>query len=278
MMLDVVPHQSAWHTTFPHRAYPQPDEWLPGFLLRCDEMNHRNSGTTFRYLLRSTFHPRYGRNSSLVVVPESLLHGLAHMLEIPWEVLLATTFQSELARLYSPRIPQYEQLVGKREKSFYICPLCVAQSCMLGRALTLPYLKYCPTHHIEFQSRCICGKWLRLFEPESLPFTCVYCGLDWGKLPQIQISPELIKSEKDLYMLYEFFLVQGTCEMKLNILSNVRKYIEDNKLSYLKLIYGANVYRNGYYTHIMSLSYIVDLVLSIGFSLKDIVYGGVLSF
>jgi hypothetical protein len=37
----------AWRTTFQHLVAPLPNEWLLGLLLRCDEVNDWNSGTTF---------------------------------------------------------------------------------------------------------------------------------------------------------------------------------------------------------------------------------------
>jgi hypothetical protein len=43
-----------WQETFPHRVAPLPDEWLPGLLLRCDEVNDWDSGKTLMHLRRST--------------------------------------------------------------------------------------------------------------------------------------------------------------------------------------------------------------------------------
>lgn len=44
-------------TTFPHRVLPRPEEWLAGVVLRCDEANGWDSGTTITYLLRSDLPP-----------------------------------------------------------------------------------------------------------------------------------------------------------------------------------------------------------------------------
>src|SRR5712691_6440764 len=41
----------AWQQTLPRRVTPFPDEWLPGLLLRCDEVNHWESRATLAYLL-----------------------------------------------------------------------------------------------------------------------------------------------------------------------------------------------------------------------------------
>jgi hypothetical protein len=103
-----------WLSTFPHVTVPFPDEWIAGMLLRCDELNQRTSGTTWRYLLRSTTHPGFGPGSPFIVVPASILELLAHRLNISASCLLATTYASELAGLYAPAHPHAEQLLGHR--------------------------------------------------------------------------------------------------------------------------------------------------------------------
>ncbi len=46
-------YESAWLTPFPHLVAPLHDEWFPGLLLRCDEVNRWSSGTTKAHLLHS---------------------------------------------------------------------------------------------------------------------------------------------------------------------------------------------------------------------------------
>src|SRR5712692_3858742 len=104
-MPQVTRAEPGWLSTFPHVGAPHPDEWIAGLLLRCDEMNHRESGTTWRYLLRSTTHPGFGPGSALIVIPEAMLASLAQRLSVSRECLLSTTYACELARLYSPARP-----------------------------------------------------------------------------------------------------------------------------------------------------------------------------
>src|SRR5437763_13104021 len=64
----------AWWGTLPHRVVPYEDEWLPGLLLRCDESNHWESGTTLTYV--------YGRTSCStgshwIVPPPTLLDAFS---------------------------------------------------------------------------------------------------------------------------------------------------------------------------------------------------------
>jgi len=163
-------HDGEWETTFPHRVAPFRDEWLVSVLLRCDEINHWESGTTFRFLLRATSHPGFCPGSSLIVVPMSILECLAHLLMVSSERLLATTYTTELARLYLSPDPSPALLFGlqynpdgwKRrhsqeghavatERKTFLCPACIAQTRTLKRTVTLPHLRYCPIHHVAFQ-------------------------------------------------------------------------------------------------------------------------------
>ena len=79
------------------------------------ENNGKEIGTTWRYLLRSTTHPGFGSGSPFIVVPESILESLTHLLMISTERLLATTYAWELARLYAPARPHAEHLLGHRK-------------------------------------------------------------------------------------------------------------------------------------------------------------------
>src|SRR5260370_1079899 len=247
-----------WQTCFPHVVEPYPDEWFAGLLRGCDEMNHSESGTTWRYLLRSTTHPGFGPGSSFIVIPEVMLISLAQRLTISREHLLATTYADALAKLYSPAHPHAGQLLGHRRgvtippllsKSignranatvigFHICPICIAQARLLRRTAVLPHLKYCPTHHVAFQTRCTCGSPLILFSRGQRPFACFTCGLDWAQLPHVQPNPEEARLERDLWTLYDFFLVKATKELKASALSLVRKSVKTHPPFPLKLVSG----------------------------------------
>ncbi len=281
--------EPGWLSTFPHVAAPLPDEWIAGLLLRCDEMNHRESGTTWRYLLRSTTHPGFGPGSPFIVVPEAILESLIHLLMISTERLLAMTYACELARLYAPARPHAEHLLGHRrgvtippllEKSlgnranatvagFHICPICIAQARLLRRAALLPLLKYCPTHHVAFHTHCTCGCPLILFSRRKQPFRCFTCGLDWAQLPHLRPSPDEMRLESDLRDLYELFLEQGTPELKASALSLVRQYLKTHQPLALKLVSGRTLSLTSNLDQ-LSLGYVIDLLVSMGIAPKDI--------
>ncbi len=281
--------EPSWLSTLPHVTAPLADEWIAGLLLRCDEMNHRESGTTWRYLLRSTTHPGFGPGSPCIVVPESILEYLIHLLMISTKHLLATTYACELARLYAPARPHAEHLLGHRrgvtippllEKSignranatvvgFHICPICIAQARLLRRAALLPLLKYCPTHHVAFHTHCTCGCPLILFSRRKQPFRCFTCGLDWAQLPHLRPSPDEVRLECDLWTLYEFFLVEGTDELKASALSLVRQYLKTHQPLALKLVSGRTLSLTSNLDQ-LSLGYVIDLLVSIGIAPKDI--------
>jgi hypothetical protein len=296
-MSQVVFPSPNWHTCFPHVAEPYPDEWFAGLLLRCDEMNHRESGTTRRYLLRSTTHPGFGPGSSLIVIPEAMLISLAQRLAVSRECLLATTYACELARLYAPLRPHAGHLLGHRkgvrlppllERSlgnrasatlvgFHICPICIAQARLLRRTAVLPHLKYCPTHQVAFHTHCTCGTPLILFSRGQQPFACFTCGLDWARLPYLQPTQREAILEQNLWTLYEFLLVKGTKELRRTALSLVRQYIKTYQPFPLKLISGRTLFTLTSSLDLLSLGYVVDLLVSLGISPNDILHNAVIS-
>jgi hypothetical protein len=287
----------AWQTTFPHLVAPHADEWLVGLLLRCDEVNQWESGETFRYLLRSTDHPGFGWESSLLVVPVSLLECLAHFLMISPQRLLATTYSAELARLYPSEEPHPKLLLGPgfypenwlwklrtgqreigRKRKSHVCPACIAHTRLLKRTETLPYLHYCPLHHIAFQEHCSCGTPLILFSRGTPPFTCSGCGLDWAQWPQIPIPPDRVTLERTIWALYEFFLVQGTGELKASALRLALSQMKGDELLHLKLRGKKMLYGTTPVLNQLSLGYIVDVLVSVGISPNDIVNGNMWLF
>lgn len=292
-MKALVFDDSAWQTTFPHRVAPLPDEWFPGLLLRCDEANHWESGTTFRSLLHSTHHPGFGPGSSLIVIPLSMLEYLAARLLISVEDLLATTYCLELARLYPSSAPHSEHLLGPRRganihfflekgaarktitavSGFHICPLCLVQDRLLRRTIMIPHLKYCPTHHIAFHTHCACGCPLLLFSQGKRPFQCFVCGLDWTQLPCIQLLADQGMLEQDLWALYEFFLFKGTNELRAFALHLARPHMREHELFELKLSGRRVKPITMRALDTLSLKYLVDILVSVGISPKDIADG-----
>lgn len=161
-----------WFVTFPHRVAPLPDVWLPGLLLRCDEVYHWESGEAFRQLLRATKHQR-----------------LAQLLKIPLEHLRGTTYDAELRQLYGNK-PHPRLLLGlhyypdnlswgrkirKREitieRKIHLCPECIAQTRTICRSVTLAHLQHFPIHRNAFQGHCVCGSPLLFFFRGRSPFT-----------------------------------------------------------------------------------------------------------
>lgn len=188
-MLSIHISDPTWKVTFPHRVLPQQDEWLPGLLLRCDEVNHWVSRTTLTHLLSpgpEKFH-RYWRTETpnLVVIPSSALNLdiLAQRLLLPPQMLLAMTYHQELARLYSTTHPR-PRFLGELP-AFHLCPACIAEARLLRRTLTLPYITICPQHHVYLIEQCLCGRPLSLFRRQDSPFTCFHCRQDCLGLRQL---------------------------------------------------------------------------------------------
>jgi hypothetical protein len=204
----------AWQTTFPHRVAPEHDEWLPGLLLRCDEVNYWGSRTTLTHLLYpgpEKFHRCWRTGTpNLSVIPYGSLNldFLAQLLAIPTSVLLATTYHTELARIYDTAKPHPRHL--NPSFSFHICPVCLAEERLLQRTLALPHITSCPEHHVALLGVCQCGTPLRLFHRQACPFTCHNCGRDWADLPRIKAAPSQLELEQKYLTWYAFFFSEGT--------------------------------------------------------------------
>lgn len=192
----------AWYSTFPHIIAPREDEWLAGLLLRCDEVNNRESGGTLAYLLDASPYSRL--TTGFRSIKGEHLAKLARRLALPLDSIVATTYQVELARL-SDGEDQRPQLSGAR-LLFHICPLCVAEDRKLSRLLCLPGITHCPQHQVWLVGRCRCGKTLLPCDRYALPFTCGDCRLAWDRLPVVQADSERVGWDETLLSYYQFFL------------------------------------------------------------------------
>lgn len=151
-----------WQTTFPFLVEPRENEWLLGLLLHCDEVNHWGSGTTYTHILR--MNDQTAKNQVSLIVPSGMrLDDLAQLLAIPLQALLATTYQTELTRIYDVRHPS--PLLLNTSLSFHLCPACVQEQRMLQRYLALQHITVCPYHRIALVGTCSCGVPGRAFQP-----------------------------------------------------------------------------------------------------------------
>lgn len=213
-MQDIDLNAPAWRNTFPHRVMPLPGEWLAGWLLRCDEVNHWACRTTLTHLLSpgpEKFHRcwRTETPNLIVIQPSSLnLDSLAQFLALPVNVLLATTYHTELARLYGES--RLHPKLLNDSYSLRLCPQCLAETRRLRRTLTLPHITHCPAHLVALRTQCQCGAPLHLFHRQARPFTCHRCGIDWAELPRIEAAPSHLVLEQKWPVWYEFFFLQGT--------------------------------------------------------------------
>ncbi len=211
---------SAWQSTFPHRVAPSHEEWLAGLLLRCDEANRWGGGTTIVYLYRR--YCSFQRNRWLTlpymfVTPLSMITDLAHVLALPENILLLTTYQTELCRIYNTPTPP-GLLLNKNLFRFHFCPECIAQNRTLKRAITLAHVTICPQHQVSFTRKCICGSIQQLYTRQIAPFTGPTCYKDWSQLPRIYAKQEQIAQEQKLLALYDLFFTQGTPNLLANAL------------------------------------------------------------
>jgi hypothetical protein len=257
--------ESGWMTTVPRRVAPGPDEWFPGVVLRCDALNHWNSGTTLRLLLEATGQLPWGPKAPVeAVVPAALLEGLAEVLQLPQEQVLATTYHMELARLYG--LPNPHPRLLSRRSSFQICPVCVAHRRFLQRTLLFPHLSSCLVHQVELVNMCRCGRQLSPFAQETPPFTCRACGLAWAHLETRPVPPGRLAQEQQRGILYAYFLRQGTPEVLASTAEMLRRHARAESWNHSRtwtefwVPYGRR----------LALEFLVERMVKAGLTAKDI--------
>jgi hypothetical protein len=255
----------AWLTTFPHRVMPHDDEWLPGLLLRCDEVNHWESGTTLAHLRRASSRAPMAGRPSWIVVALPALECLSSLLAVTASQLVTTTYQTELARLYAPASPHAAQL--RSSGAFHLCPVCIAQARLLRRISVLPQIRCCPTHQVFYQQTCQCGMDLHLFARQSRPFACPGCGLGWEQLPKVRAEPERLTAERKVLSCYELFFSQGTPELLARAVLTVRDRLKRSKIHQVKLLDGRVKQVEHYELTKASLGYLVELLTSLSLPL-----------
>jgi hypothetical protein len=264
----IYPYDSAWLRTFPHWVAPQPGEWFPGLLLRCDEVNHWECGATMAHLLRSVSEHRSKGRPNWVIVPASVLELLAQLLALPINSLLATTYQLELASLYGTPNPHATYLC--RSFPFHLCPECIAEGRLLKRALILPHITCCPSHHVALVKTCRCVTPLQLFARQSLPFTCQRCCLDWTQLPRLAAHKERLALEQKLMSYYAFFFSNGTPVVLAKAQQLVREEVKKKKAEHVKSFNGEVIYVERYDAKRMSLGHLVEVLISLDLTPDDI--------
>ncbi len=207
-----------WKTTFPFLVEPRADEWVVGLLLHCDEANHWGSGTALTHICRR--NEKTANSDWTFIAPSGFpFDDLADALAVPYEALVATTYQAELARIYGVADPH--ALLLQTSFSFRLCPACVAEQRLLTRTLVLPHITICPRHHLVLVTTCLCGAALRPFQKQTPPFRCFKCSLDWAELPQKKADQTRVEIEAQLLWYDQFFWTYGTPEVLASALQLV---------------------------------------------------------
>ncbi len=189
-----------------------------GLLLHCDEANHWGSGTALTHICRR--NEKTANSDWTFIAPSGFpFDDLADALAVPYEALVATTYQAELARIYGVADPH--ALLLQTSFSFRLCPACVAEQRLLTRTLVLPHITICPQHHLVLVTTCLCGAALRPFQKQTPPFRCFKCSLDWAELPQKKADQTRVEIEAQLLWYDQFFWTYGTPEVLASALQLV---------------------------------------------------------
>jgi TniQ protein len=231
----LAPDDPEWLTTFPCRVAPLPDEWLTGLLLRCDEVNCWESGTTFwftttastagdkqRWKRNMKDRQRWKHNIPNFFLPHLVnISSLAHSLGITERLCVSTTYYEELIRCYDLVSPLSRLLYPYF--AFRLCPACLAEMRLLRRIFLLPCLRYCPHHQVTLLKTCTCGMPFFPFNQSTLPFICPSCHLDWARLPLIQTQASHLETEQKLLSHFSWLLTQGTPALLMRALECIHE-------------------------------------------------------
>jgi TniQ len=251
----------AWWGTLPCRVAPYRDEWLPGLLLRCDESNQWESGTTLTYLHGKT---SCYTKSHWIVPPPALLDALSSLLAVSVPVLLKTTYLLELARCYATPYPNIAQLGAPLV--FRLCPQCIGEGQFLMRTTILPHITCCPVHRLTLIERCQCNVALQPFSSQTQPFTCSACGLHWACLPRLSASSARVVLEQQVFSCFELFFTQGTPHLLACALRLIREKLKKEKVVHVMLLDGKIKRVEHYELTKASLSFLVNLLVSLDLS------------
>ncbi len=199
------------------------------------------------------------------VAPKPLL---AQLLAVPASSLLATTYQLELSNLYDTPSPHATYL--RRSFPFHLCPECIAEGRLLKRALILPHITCCPSHHVALVKTCRCGTPLQIFARQSLPFTCQRCCLDWAQLPRLAAPKERVALEQKLMSYYAFFFSNGTPVVLAKAQQLVREEMKKRQTEFVKNLNGELKYVECYDAKRMALGHLVEVLISLDLTPDDI--------
>ena len=207
-----------WYTTLPVIVEPDEDEWLGGFLLRCDRANCWNAGETVAHLLHSTstkhFNPLAPSRLHLWELGRMMSLSLAHMQKL--------TYQKELARLEGT----IHRLLLQPSNAFLlaVCPECIYQLHFIEKAAILPFAQVCLEHELLLQYKCSCTTSLKLFSRGKLPFSCATCGMGWQELPRVKASRENMQAEETFRYIFSMLFTQGTPKRLARLLSFIEEH------------------------------------------------------
>lgn len=254
--------------TFPHRVTPFADEWLAGFLLRCDETNHWPSGATSAYLLRNSTYNASQSTYHTLIPPLWLLEELSELLAVPLHLLHATTYLPELTHMYNLSKLPHSMLLNS-SSVFHFCPAC-ARKRLLRCALMLAHMPCCSLHGVVLCQQCPCGTPQRLFCRQVQPFTCSSCGLDWAHFPQVSVSPEEIVLSNELLKWYELFFARGTPMLFSSALKLIGSTFLEKGAGGVQLLDGKTRFVLPDGRGQISLGHLVDWLVSLNLSPEDL--------
>jgi hypothetical protein len=199
-------------------------------LLRCDEENHWESGTTHTLLARALFAPEAHTRmklADLLVPSQQVVVLLAGWLGLPLETIAAATYLRELRRFFGSATSVAGDLCYW--SVFHLCPLCIQEQRVLLRCHFLLGMSTCLHHRVALVASCACGALLKPFQATTGPFTCAVCRREWGTILPIPAAPADLDREQQILACYEWWLRHGDVASMKEVLLGLRDREAANK-------------------------------------------------
>lgn len=133
------------------------------------------------------------------------LAALAELLGVPEADVVATTFRTELRRIFGPKLTAFKM---SNPQLLRVCPACIAESRLISRENLLLPMHGCTRHCISLVERCTCGSPLAPFAGGE-PFTCLECMTPWDDLPRYRLGPRDALRQRRIAHSYRTLLREG---------------------------------------------------------------------
>lgn len=267
-----------FQNTLPFLIRPNAGDSLFGFLLRLDYINMFQSGSVVHMIKKLSIGvPSINRPGLFLIGTIFDLELLSNLSGIPIDEIHQLTLIPSLTQIFRTT-HIYPHLAGYSNE-FKICPDCVKEH-NIPLIHSFKNVDTCVAHKTKLYTKCLCGKSIMLFKPDTEHYSCPNCSMDYRTLPAV-ITNNDSDFNKQLF-LYDSYkgLLEGKYifirdeedlnrgfEGRLQYLS-YRLNLEKGKFKQA-FGYDASKMKNGHGPSNLSLSKILDILYELNLTIND---------